>query len=284
MSNDYGYVYCMTNEAMPNLCKVGYVNIGNTSHSRAITLSASTSIPLPFIVEFDIKVKNPCKYEKILHTIFDSLNYRFKKEFFKCTVDDIINFFNYDAIYKYDKTADINDFAVDYLTIYNKNNNNIVISDDNIHVENEKNIIQSDIQKNVGLNIIDKSDSPNNEIKKELSINKKPDIYNCIYCDKVFKSYNSMNNHYRLVHRDEHKQKRREIINQPKVYKCNICGIVLNNKSAKYRHIEKCKEMTRIANEKINNIQKIKNEPDLNNKIDKLIDLITILKNTKFNT
>ena len=32
-NNDYGYVYCMTNISMKNLCKIGFVNIKNkTSH------------------------------------------------------------------------------------------------------------------------------------------------------------------------------------------------------------------------------------------------------------
>jgi hypothetical protein len=260
----------MTNESFPHLCKIGCVNIGNTSQSRALSLSSSTSVPFPFVVEFDIKVKNPYKYEKILHNIFDSFKYRFRKEFFKCNIDDIIKFFNYDEIYKYDNTADISDFSVDYLTIYNKNYINIIVSDSHyVHEDSD------DIQNEISLN--------NKEVKTRLNINENPDIYNCVYCNKCFKSYNSLNNHYSLVHRDEHKQKRYEIINQSKIYKCHICNIILNSRTTKYRHILKCKEMIKKANEKLNNIQNIKNEPNINNKLDELIDLMTILKNTKFN-
>ena len=123
---NYGYVYCMTNVCFPNLCKIGCVNSGKTSHSRALSLSTA-SVPLPYVVQFDIKVNNPHKYEKILHTILKP--FHFKKEFFKCKSDDIIKYFNYETIYEYDKTININDFADNYLTIYNKPNVDINVND-----------------------------------------------------------------------------------------------------------------------------------------------------------
>jgi hypothetical protein len=66
MSNkNYGYIYCMINDSMPNLCKIGLVYTKNkTSFDRAKELSNSTSCPTPFRVVYDIKVKNPYKYEK----------------------------------------------------------------------------------------------------------------------------------------------------------------------------------------------------------------------------
>ena len=59
-NNNYGYVYCLTNKYMPNVCKIGFVNTENkTSHHRAKELSSHTNCPEHFEVEFDIKVKNP---------------------------------------------------------------------------------------------------------------------------------------------------------------------------------------------------------------------------------
>ena len=56
----------------------------------------------------------------------------------------------------------------------------------------------------------------------------------------------------------------------------------LNSKSSRYRHMAKCKEQINILYQrKINTIQNIKKEPDLNIKIDKIIDLITALYNVK---
>ena len=58
----YGYVYCMTNLSLDNMCKVGCVVISNkTSQSRAAELS-NTSLPFKYNVMYDIKVKNPIKY------------------------------------------------------------------------------------------------------------------------------------------------------------------------------------------------------------------------------
>jgi hypothetical protein len=46
---DYGYVYCMINDSMPNLCKIGYINtINKTSKDRALELSSHTSCPSLF--------------------------------------------------------------------------------------------------------------------------------------------------------------------------------------------------------------------------------------------
>ena len=43
---NYGYVYCLTNKYMPNICKIGYVNKSDkTSHDRAKELSRHTNCP-----------------------------------------------------------------------------------------------------------------------------------------------------------------------------------------------------------------------------------------------
>ena len=67
MTDDYGYVYCMINNSMPNLCKIGCViKSKRTSHTRANELY-TTGVPEEFIIVYEIKVKNPIKYEKIIH-------------------------------------------------------------------------------------------------------------------------------------------------------------------------------------------------------------------------
>ena len=67
---NYGYVYCLTNKFMPNICKIGFVNKPNkTSLDRAKELSSNTNCPINFEVEFDIKVKNPQKYRSYYNLI-----------------------------------------------------------------------------------------------------------------------------------------------------------------------------------------------------------------------
>ena len=120
MNNDnYGYVYCITNKYMPNICKIGFVNKPNkTSHNRAIELSSHTNCPIKFEVEYDIKVKNPQIYEKIIHKNLKKYRINNKREFFECVPHDIIKYFDRNELLKY--TNNNNDFANNYMTIYKK--------------------------------------------------------------------------------------------------------------------------------------------------------------------
>jgi len=117
-NNDYGYVYCMINISMKNLCKIGFVNIKNkTSHDRAKELSSSTGCPTPFEVIFDIKVKNPSKYEKIIHNKLNNVRQNNKREFFICNPEEIEKYFKIKNLITCNK--DIIDFHPNYFTIYN---------------------------------------------------------------------------------------------------------------------------------------------------------------------
>lgn len=115
--NNYGYVYCLTNKYMPNICKIGFTNkLGKTSHDRAKELARHTNCPVPFEVEFDIKVRNPERYERIIHRKLKTFRINPKREFFECKPQDIIKYF--------DKSNLINnncdeDFPDNYLTNYN---------------------------------------------------------------------------------------------------------------------------------------------------------------------
>ena len=122
----YGYVYCITNKFMPELCKIGFVDTFNkTSHNRAKELSQNTSCPFPFEVIFDIRVKNPAKYEKRIHKKLHKLRVNKNREFFKIKPKDLIKFFHKEKLIYYKKKEeddddDDDDFDENYLTIYNK--------------------------------------------------------------------------------------------------------------------------------------------------------------------
>ena len=116
-NDDYGYVYCMTNKYMQNLCKIGYVNKqGKTSRDRAKELSKNTCCPIDFEVIFDIKVKNPQKYEKRIHKKLNHLRINQRREFFQANPEDIIKYFDKIDLIKYDDEND--DFPDSYLTLY----------------------------------------------------------------------------------------------------------------------------------------------------------------------
>ena len=117
MDNGYGYVYCLTNKYMPNLCKIGFVNILNkTSHDRVKELSCHTNCPINFEVIYDIKVKNPQKYERRIHKKLKKIRVNKNREFFFGNPNDLIKYFYKNKlIYSKDE---LDDFPNNYLTKY----------------------------------------------------------------------------------------------------------------------------------------------------------------------
>jgi len=82
-------IYILTNEAMP-----GYVKIGRTSgdlEQRIRDLSASTSVPLPFICFYACTVKKAQFVEHQLHDAFDNNRVNPKREFFQIAPDRVVS-------------------------------------------------------------------------------------------------------------------------------------------------------------------------------------------------
>jgi hypothetical protein len=102
-----GYLYCMTNPYIQDLCKIGYTT--NDPSLRAKSLS-NTSVPDKFIVHYSLYIDNACKHEPILFDILISNGFKREKdnkEFFRCTPDDIKKFFSIDIITEYKKANNI---------------------------------------------------------------------------------------------------------------------------------------------------------------------------------
>ena len=90
--SDIGWIYCMSNPAMPGLVKVGQT--GGDPRERAAQLY-TTGVPFEFHVEFAKRVKNYIAREKLLH---DLLEKHFERpnpsrEFFRCSSSDVFEFF-----------------------------------------------------------------------------------------------------------------------------------------------------------------------------------------------
>lgn len=75
-----GYVYILTNLAMPKLVKIGRTK--RAPKERAAQLY-TTGVPLPFEVHAALKVRNPRLIEKRLHKRFERQRVNPKREFFK---------------------------------------------------------------------------------------------------------------------------------------------------------------------------------------------------------
>lgn len=79
-------VYIITNKAMPDLIKVGFSS--KDPELRASEFEGTHS-PHPFIVEYEVLVNNPYKYEQLAHKELES--YRENKEWFRCGLEQGIS-------------------------------------------------------------------------------------------------------------------------------------------------------------------------------------------------
>lgn len=294
--SEYGYVYCLINEAMDNICKIGMTNTPNkTSHERAKELSASTGCPIPFVVLYDIKVKNPTKYEKILHKKLDNFRYNKNREFFKCNPMDIIDYFKMENLIE--KDYDKNDFHQDYLTVY-KNNTDDDIDDiddndddtdfvmDKIKVNDNKNKDNKDNIDNI--DIINKNNNNNinknhqcNKCKKEFDYkyllekhkNRKKD---CNNIENIIKNYNEK---IKLINDDISNKINKSLDIE---IKCLLCEKNFSNKANTKKHINLACPIKKQLEFNIINIENEKNKLIEENKFFKQQnEILELRKNMK---
>lgn len=83
----WGFVYCMANESMPGMYKIGFTSA--SPYERAIQLSKGTGVPSPYIVLFYADVPNPSSYELMIHEALEDHRVSGNREFFKIDVKEI---------------------------------------------------------------------------------------------------------------------------------------------------------------------------------------------------
>jgi T5orf172 domain len=81
-----GWVYVITNRAMPDLVKVGFSR--KDPHLRAKEM-AGTGVPHPYVVAYDVLVYGPRDLERRVHKKL--VHMREGKEWFKCSVAQAID-------------------------------------------------------------------------------------------------------------------------------------------------------------------------------------------------
>ncbi len=81
-------VYVLTNEAMPDLIKIGLTT--DTVESRIAQLSAHSGVPFPFECYFAAEVDNCAKLEKTLHQLFAEVRVNPRREFFKIDPEKVV--------------------------------------------------------------------------------------------------------------------------------------------------------------------------------------------------
>lgn len=85
-----GYVYLLSNEAMPGLVKIGKTSKKDVKERVAQLFSGNTSVPLPFEIVYAARVNDIDNAEKSLHIAFDPDRIYPKREFFKLDAERVI--------------------------------------------------------------------------------------------------------------------------------------------------------------------------------------------------
>jgi hypothetical protein len=89
-----GYIYCLTNEAMPGLVKIGEIHTEGRTPEDRIRELYTTGVPFPFTIEFAKRVKNPAQAEARIHAFLNDKRLNPRREFFKTTPEVVSKLFD----------------------------------------------------------------------------------------------------------------------------------------------------------------------------------------------
>jgi hypothetical protein len=78
-----GWVYILSNKAMPNLVKVGHTTRDTQSRIQEID---GTGVPHPYDIEYEVQVDNSYHVEQKTHAILGHYRENKKREFFRCSI------------------------------------------------------------------------------------------------------------------------------------------------------------------------------------------------------
>jgi len=167
--------------------QIGYTT--KTTHDRAKELK--TGLPCAYDMIYDIHVKNPRKYESIIHSKLKNYRVYDNREFFRCEPNDIIEYFKMENLIE--SETERSDFYNNYFKKYGNNEDNEDNEDiednedneDNKNIKNIKNIKNKDkiiIKKNV-CNKCDKAFPKNYLLQRHLN-RKYPCVTNIDLIDK----------------------------------------------------------------------------------------------------
>lgn len=81
-----GFVYLLTNAAMPGLVKIGMTR--RHPLERVRELNSSTALPLPFKIVSAVETKNAVALEKSIHTTLSKQRENGRREFFRISVPE----------------------------------------------------------------------------------------------------------------------------------------------------------------------------------------------------
>ena len=80
-----GWVYVISNKAMPGLLKVGFTLKDPALRAREL---GQTGVPHPFVVDYEVMVEHPRHVEQRIHSKLAHV--RERKEWFRCTLPEAV--------------------------------------------------------------------------------------------------------------------------------------------------------------------------------------------------
>lgn len=90
MSNTSGYVYVLSNPAMPGIVKIGRSKHSGRIRARDIYKKGGTGVPMPFKMEFEIWSQNCIESELLVHEELYQTRINPNREFFSLDVSAAI--------------------------------------------------------------------------------------------------------------------------------------------------------------------------------------------------
>ena len=83
-----GYLYVLSNRAMPGLLKIGRTE--SSVLGRVDQLSAHTGVPFPFTVEHSVEVWDSEYAERDVHQVLHRYRVNHSREFFSVSLADVV--------------------------------------------------------------------------------------------------------------------------------------------------------------------------------------------------
>jgi len=92
---DEGYIYCISNESMPGLLKIGMTEKKPLILLEEANQSRIHKLELQYKLEFAKKVDNPSKKEEVLHKLLSQYAKRIdpNRKFFRVSKEEVLTFF-----------------------------------------------------------------------------------------------------------------------------------------------------------------------------------------------
>lgn len=107
-----GYIYILSNEAMPGILKIGRSVNGGRSRANDLYKSGGTGVPMPFKMEFEVWSNDCILDESSIHEELDDYRINSSREFFRIDTQDAISAILRNVVNEYDLTVGLSDFTV----------------------------------------------------------------------------------------------------------------------------------------------------------------------------